>query len=300
MGLFTPGYLKEGPGVDKNAKKKKGVFLLVDVMFRKFFKITKANLLYFIVSLPYLAVLFVFVSQFVIGGFGLNLDIGATESYDAETMSVLANLFARTVITLGLFNFMGSGPASAAYAYFCRCYTRGEHTWLLSDGKDMIKENFVQSMLLVVADVVVIWLMMNAFYFYGRLAEKGQIFLFIRYVTFMMFMVYLTMHYYVYQIMVTYRCSFLNLIKYSVIIALAKLPLTVILTAICGVLYYLGSMYIAAANPVIFAILYAVIGLTLMRFPIEFFAARVLEKNINAERKNKNQAETTETDTDEQ
>ena len=37
MGLFN-SYLKEGPGVDKNAKRKKGIFLYFDIVFSKFFK----------------------------------------------------------------------------------------------------------------------------------------------------------------------------------------------------------------------------------------------------------------------
>ena len=141
MGLFTPSYLKEGPGVSKDARKKKGVFLLFDVMFRKFFKIIQANCLYFAVSLPYLAILFMFVSPFVINGLRLNLDVGATGDFDAKTMHSMAEVFARTVISIGLFNFMGSGPASAAYAYICRCFTRGEHAWILSDGKDMLRSS---------------------------------------------------------------------------------------------------------------------------------------------------------------
>ena len=285
MGIFTPSYLKEGPGVSKDARKKKGVFLLIDVMFRKFFKLMQANFLYFVVSLPYLAILFIFVSPFVINGLGLNLDIGATADFDAETMHGVAEVFARTVITIGLFNFMGSGPASAAYAYICRCYTRGEHTWILSDGKDIFVENFLQSICLAALDVVAICIIMNAIVFYSALTASNAMFGVVRYVTIILLMLYITMHYYAYQIMVTYKCKFTDLIKFSIIIAFAKLPLTVILTVICGGLYYLAMTYIAAANPFMFAILYAIVGLTLMRFPIEFFAARVIEKNIKAEQK---------------
>ena len=254
-------------------------------MFRKFFKLMQANFLYFIVSLPYIAILFMFVSPFVINGLGLDLNVGATPDFDEETMKGVAEVFARSVISIGLFNFLGSGPASAAYAYICRCYTRGEHTWILSDGKDIFKDNFFQAMGLVVLDILIICLIMNAINFYGALAATGGVFLAVRYATFLLLMLYITMHYYIYQIMVTYKCSFMDLIKYSIIISLAKLPLTVILTVITGGIYYLCMTFIATTNPFIFAILYGIIGLTLMRFPIEFFAARVIDKNINAEQK---------------
>ena len=285
MGIFTPSYLREGPGVSKDAKKKRGVFLLIDIMFRKFFKLMQANFLHFVISLPYVAILFMFVSPFVINGLELNLDVGAAAGFDAETMKGVAEVFARSVIAIGLFNYLGSGPASAAYAYICRCYTRGEHTWILSDGKDIFKANFFQAMGLVVLDILVICLVMNAVKFYGALSVGSGVFTAVRYATFFLLMLYITMHYYIYQIMVTYKCSFIDLMKYSIIISLAKLPLTVILTVITGGIYYLFMTFIATANPFIFAILYGIIGLTLMRFPLEFFAARVIDKNINAEQK---------------
>lgn len=50
FGLFD--YSKPGPGVDKNAPKKKGFFEFWDIYFRKFWRLVQANLLYMLVSLP--------------------------------------------------------------------------------------------------------------------------------------------------------------------------------------------------------------------------------------------------------
>ena len=52
MALFD-NYMKEGPGVDKNEKKKRGIFLYSDVVTRKFFQLMKLNILYVIFSLPH-------------------------------------------------------------------------------------------------------------------------------------------------------------------------------------------------------------------------------------------------------
>lgn len=50
FGLFN--YEKPGPGVDKNAPKKKGFFIFLEIFFRKFWKLVTANLLYVLVNLP--------------------------------------------------------------------------------------------------------------------------------------------------------------------------------------------------------------------------------------------------------
>lgn len=52
FGLFD--YNKPGPGVDKNAPKKKGFVIFFEIYFRKFWKLIIANLLYVLVSLPVL------------------------------------------------------------------------------------------------------------------------------------------------------------------------------------------------------------------------------------------------------
>ena len=290
MGIFSFNYMKEGPGVDKNAKKKKGFFLYIDIVFRKFFKIMKANFLYLLVSLPYLAIVFAFLTSIIMNGLGINTTMEAAGDYSAEELSGIAEVLMRTVITVFIFNFLGSGPASASYAYVSRCFTRGEHTWIGSDGWDKFKENFKQAMLLLILDVVLIFFITNAINFYkvlGNEASGGMetIFRLARYFTIAIAFIYTVIHYYAYQIMVTYVCTFRNLIKNSAIIALAKLPMTVLLTLITGAVYYLAVSYIATVNPFLFVIVYGVLGLTFMRFPIEFYAARVIEKNIRAENK---------------
>lgn len=50
FGLFD--YNKPGPGVSKNAPKKKNFFIFWEIFFRKFWKLILANLLYVLVSLP--------------------------------------------------------------------------------------------------------------------------------------------------------------------------------------------------------------------------------------------------------
>lgn len=305
MGLFN-GYLKEGPGVDKNERKKKGLFLYIDILVRKFFNLLKANCLYVLFSIPFLAVIFLFVAPWVMSCIGITSDalvemvretvqknpevtnVAQAEMQTASTWQFYLTMF----FTLIIFNFFGSGPISAAYAYAARCFTRGEHTWLFSDGKDMVKENFKQSMGMFIINMLVLAVTFFAFYTYGNLQSDsgmmGKVAMFARPFTMLIVFLLAILNIFAYQIMVTYECSFKALIKNSMMIALAKLPLCIILTAIAGAVitatcYFIADIFI----PIV---IYMLLGLMFARFPLEFYAARVLEKNMKnlkrRERKN--------------
>lgn len=298
MGIFGGNYMKEGPGVSKNEKKKRGFFLYVDIIVQKFTKILGTNMLYALVSLPYLLLCYFILSRFVIVGFGADKlieltveSIGGTEEETAASLQYFYFLF-WSMVTILLFNFFGSGPASASYAYIMRCYTRGEHAWILSDGWDKFKENLKQSILILLIDIVVILLGSNAISFYKAFAQQMQggmatLFSMIQYFTVVVMFLYMMMHMYIYQIMVTYDCKFSELIKASAMMTLAKLPMSVLLTAISMGIIML--MFLTIGNPMLSIILYVVLGIMLFRYPFEFYASRVIEKNIKAVKKaNKN------------
>ncbi len=52
MTLFQPSYLKEGPGIDKDAPPKRGLALLLEILVREFWQIIKVNLLFLVCALP--------------------------------------------------------------------------------------------------------------------------------------------------------------------------------------------------------------------------------------------------------
>lgn len=308
MGIFGGNYMKEGPGVSKNEKRKRGFFLYVDILIQKFTKILGANMLYALVSLPYLLLCYFFISRFVLVGFGADKlieltveSIGGTAEESAASMQYFYFLFSSMVSVL-LFNFFGSGPASASYAYIMRCYTRGEHAWILSDGWDKFKENLKQSILILVLDIVVLLLGTNAVSFYRAFAQQMQggmstLFSMIQYFTVVVLFLYMMMHIYIYQIMVTYECKFSELLKASAMMMLAKLPMSVLLSAISMGIIML--MFLTIGNPMLSIILYVVLGIMFFRYPFEFYASRVIEKNIKAVKKTNKKNEATITYLDE-
>lgn len=269
MGFMN--FSKPGPGVDKNAPKKKGIFLYFELFFRKFGKIIASNALYCLISVPLLLFLYIFAPV------GL-MEETVKSAADGDTY-ILIMMALRMAFAFGIFILWGSGPASAAYAYITRCFTREEHVWIISDGKDKFKENFKQSIVVVIVDILVLFLGLNAVMFYHSSYALNQslIWMVAEYMTVLMLMVYTMMHYYIYQIMVTFECTIPQLYKNSLLLALGKLPYNILLSIFAVVM--IGVFYLIL-SPYLSIILSFVIVVAFVRFPIEFMAARTISKTI--------------------
>ena len=134
MGIFGGGYDKPGKGVDKNEPKKKGFFLFFDIVIRKFTKFLGANCLYAITSIIWIAILYIFggivlSSTHIVQNVSDTIISLGTES-SAENVQGSIMILIQLAFSIGVFTFWGSGPATAAYSYITRCFTRGEHTWV--------------------------------------------------------------------------------------------------------------------------------------------------------------------------
>lgn len=287
MGIFN-GYTKEGPGVDKNAPKKKGIFLYMELFSRKFWKLIQANLLYTIASLPMLVLMY-FIAP-VSDSFVER--IAGDAASDINVLSSLQMGF-RTMFALGVTTLWGSGPASAGYAYILRCFAREEHAWIWSDFRDKFKSNFKQSAIVCAVDIVVLILLINAatFYFSAFKFSDELLWLILAFVSFLMFMLYSFIHFYIYQIMVTFECTMLQLYRNSFLFAFAKLPMNLFFFVfILGLLVGISMLI----SPGVVIMLYFVIGISFSVFPTAFYSARSILKILNKMLKDKKQEKRTE------
>lgn len=276
MGLFSFNYAKPGPGVDANEPEKKGFFRFWEIIFEKFGKLMGLNTLHAILSIVYLLILF-FIAPV---NDNWLISLAQDASQDAETVETVAFTFTimlRAIFALAVFMLWGSGPSSAMYAYVSRCFTRRDPVWIMSDGKDKIKENFKQSMIVVIVDLVVLFLSLNAIIFYNSLFQQsGNIFfMLLTSLMMMLFVIYTWMHFYIYQIMITFECTIKQLYKNALIFAIASLPMNLFLTILNAAVLF--SLYFLL-NPMFAIIIDLVLLPILMRFPIEFYAARKIKK----------------------
>lgn len=289
MGFFGGGYDKPGKGVDKNAPKKKGFFLYWDIIISKFLKFIQVNSLYSVVSLVWIVLMYLAAIVLLSGHITSVAGIAQSVQIEGANTENVASALAFglcAMFAVAVFLMWGSGPASAAYSYIIRCFTRGEHAWIMSDGKDKFKENFKQGMIAVLIDLIILVFGTNALYFYysAYIAYGSLVWMILCYVTFLLLLIFTMIHPYLYQLMVTFECSIGQLYKNAVLLALSRLPMNFLLTLIEGALIFAAFTLLSPAIAILFSL---ILGPCIMRFPSEFYAARVIERSIIKDMKEK-------------
>lgn len=263
MGLFF-NYDKPGPGVDKNAPKKKGIFLYFELFFRKFWLLIKVNMLYFLVSLPVMAI----YNFFIINELSMlfpNLD---------PVYLWQGSVIGTVILTI----LWGSGPVTGGFVYILRSYSREEHAWMASDFFEKSKETFKLGMTVLLLDILFIFLGTTAFNVYFALIRQGNtIAKYALAALFVFFAFYTFMHYYVYELGVTFENKTFKTIKNALIIGIATLPACLLLTVFVVALSLLVFSRLVGFVIIFIAFLF---WISFMRFPIDFYAARMLKRRF--------------------
>jgi len=263
VGLF-PNYDKVGPGVDKNAPKKRGIFLYFELLGRYFLKFVKANMLYVLCSLPMLLFYhFIFFCIFA-AKYGNGAEQGAVNQI-AITMTVL-------LVTL-----WGTGPVSCGLTSVFRSIAREEHAWVGLDFFKKSKESFKHGLAFLLVDIVVFMISFMAFSVYSEYISKNGLFIVPMLILIVGLIIYTFMHFFMYEFEITFENKVKEIYKNSFIMTLATLPMCIIIGAIVGLLTYviLGSL----PNSLI-VILSFLIWVGVMRFIIDFYSARIIKRRF--------------------
>ena len=264
MGLFF-NYDKPGPGVDKNAPKKKGVALFFELLGRNLSKLILANMLYFVVSIP-VVMLYYFISLMILG----NVMPEAIGTTGFAQISVL--------MTLLVIIFWGTGPVSCGYTYILRNTAREEHTFLASDFFEKSKEGFFHGLVFLIVDIVMLFAFSISVLTYWNLSgERGGIYTILLALTVFMILMYTMMHFYLYEMEVTFTNKLIGMYKNSFLMTVATLPMCLLITAIICVISFTLLSYL---TPIAIIIVAFLCWISLMRFIIDFYAARSIKRNL--------------------
>ena len=252
MGIFNfGGYYKPGSGVDENAPRNTGIKWFAESYVRKFWKLIQLNLMYLLAILPTFAIVF------LLSGVISNTLLKTQESAMAGLLGMagvdfsnpdFAGLFVSLDIALRLFCamiftiFWGMGPVTAGLSFILRNYAREEHAWLWSDFWHNAKTNFKQGLAVYIIDTIMMIVFFYAFIFYSSAPGFMSVF---KYVIAAFFAFYTVIHFYIWQMMVTYKLSLGRLIKNSAIIAIAALPHTLLVLLLLAALTF-GFAFLAA------------------------------------------------------
>lgn len=242
MGLFN-GYMKEGPGVSKNAPEKHRFFLFFELFGRKFSKLIQLNLMLFVCLIPLVLGLYLSLN--------INPNIIADGVVNTEAMNTQPLIvFSGDIIGLGIFilGLIIAGPAIAGFTYIIRNFQREEHAWLFSDFKDNFKNNFKQATAVAFIDAAIYLLLYVAFVFYTYQMpvtnpEMAKIAPMLAAAIAVITVVYTWMHYYIHVMMVTFTLKLKDIFRNALLFAIGKLPINLLITVICGAIIFVSIYY---------------------------------------------------------
>ncbi len=219
-------YSRPGKGVKKRDPNQPRGQVLLEVLPRKIWDLIKLNTLYLLMAIPFFA-----VTLFMVGVISASIvDLAATFLDDMGILKL--DILLRLVLAFLFTMFLGQGPITAGYVYIIREHSREHPCWLLSDFFEKVKSNFKQGMLLWIIDLVVMYILVSAFRFYGNVNMPV-----LQYVILIVGVFYLMMHIYVYQMMVTFNLPLKSILKNSLILAVVKVPINLFILLFNIIMY---------------------------------------------------------------
>lgn len=274
MSIFNR-YLKEGPGVEKDAPQKHRFFLFFELFGRKFTKLILLNVLYFLLLIP-----------FIIGGFmtfSINPNIITDGAINVALIKTFPPIvFSGDIIGTIVFalSFIIAGPATAGFVYVIRNFQNQEHSWVRSDFFEQFKLNFKQGALVGIIDFVVLlaaFIALNFYIYIAKTISPDMVSMspVLVGIVLMLSIIYLWMHYYIHLMMVTFDLSTNEIMKNALLFSVGKLPLNVLITFICGVIFLLAMFYIPTRITLILTVL---ILLSFVGYIITFSVYPTVEK----------------------
>lgn len=247
MGFLGIGnYNKPGPGVSKDEPQKKGFFLFFELYFRKFWKLMEANMLFVVCCIPF------FIPTGLVVAF------------------MPGNVIASYI---SMIFYIGIAPMLAGYTYILRNFARQEHAFLWMDFKDTIKNNWKQSLIIGLIDLIVYFVgIVSVTFYFNNISKNGIII--IPFVLAVLFMVLFTfMQYYMFVMLITFNLTVKQIIKNAAIFSIAGLGRNLLITLFLALLVLFNYIWFPPS-----LILILTMGLSLAGFIINFNVWPVIKK----------------------
>lgn len=241
-----------------------------EILKIKIWDICKLNLLFALFVIP--TAIWIGVNFSVLTA---NIEANTPDMLDSVTfIFILGMIPCIMIMSVGL----------PSLSYITRSYAREFHVWMLEDFGEKIKENWKQSLLYSLFLGLAIFLLYFGIRFYtlNQGIMPGAIVL--RTISYIMLGLVLLSTTYVYPLMVTFELKFKHLLRNSLILAIGRLPQTlliVLLTAIVPVLLIWLSLT-WAYGLLVFIAYFALFGMAFNAYIINAYTNQVFEKFIIA------------------
>ena len=214
--------------------------------------------------------------------------MGVTDmaSMNALSTQAVADVIFRTLLLL-IPCIAITGPVQAGLAYVTRNWSRDEHAFIWADFKDAVKDNWKQGLGVSLITSVFPIIIYVGYRFYGEQAAGGSMFFMVPQMLMLVIgAVWALALVFMYPMLVTYKVTFGQLIKNSIIMAVGRLPQTVgirlillVPSAACIAAFFLTGSPIAM---LVLGAYYILFGFAFARFVGASYTNGVFDKFINS------------------
>jgi len=179
--------------------------------------------------------------------------------------------------------FMGlAGIGSTGQMYVLRNWARDEHAFLWQDYKNAIKNNWKQGLVIGLINGLSLYLCFVAFATYGSMANDNAFFLLPQWLMVMLLFVWWMVNEVIFPMMVTYDMKLKQLIRNSVIMVIARLPIAAaILLGSLVIPFVLAFFVPMQISFLVLLVIYGVVGFSLTGFVYVSFANSCFDKYLN-------------------
>ncbi len=228
MALFRKSYDTPGPGVEKDETPKPGYIRYWQLYFRNFNKMLGYSVVYFFVMLPLILFALYFVAAFVNPDLFTNYfeeiqksladqqlapgEQVIENSWTILLMMALVSIPSYILIPLVLISAIAIGPLNCGIAYCMRNHAREDHAWF-TDMFVRAWRNKKQGLIFGFIDFAVVLSTLIYVLSPDSLGLPAGMFTYLRYLGIAIFIIYMVMRWYIYQMIVTFNLNIRGLLK---------------------------------------------------------------------------------------
>ena len=223
------------PDLKKEDVQEGSIKLFFIVLQVRFWKLIQLNLLYSLFWVPAFAVVY------------MNL---MAVAQSPEFLEAAGNLqsFLLSMLILLVPCMLIAGPATAGTTYVLRNWSRDEHAWVWSDFKDALKQNWKESILIMLINGLALIIFYVNILFYTVQAQSSFLFVVLRYFILVIGVIYAMMNMFVFPMLVTYNLKIRDIFKNALIFTIAELPRAFVIFLLAfllfGVVFYYSIPFI--------------------------------------------------------
>ena len=201
--------------------------------------------------------------------------------YENHRSGALKSFVAQTLMFM--IPFMGlAGIGSTGQMYVLRNWARDEHAFLWQDYKSAIKANWKQGLVVGLINGLSLYLSFVAFVTYGSMASNNALFMLPQWLMVMLLFVWWMVNEVIFPMMVTYDMKLKQLIRNSVIMVLARLPIAALILIGSLVIPFVLAFFVPMQISFLaLIVIYGVIGFSLTGFVYVSFANSCFDKYLN-------------------